>query len=148
MEVDPAPRRRVLEPVPLVRRRQPRLLAYALRPDHDVGQLEAHVRKRAQERAVEGPRPVVPLPAVAGRHDLVHAVGRQRGDQPLQVPPVLGQRVRLPQIPHRGVLRAAELALQLLADIVAAHVLGHRASRLPVRLRWFRIEPRWPPRTG
>src|SRR5262245_2860295 len=72
---------------------------HPLRADHDVLQVELHVGECPEERRVKRPRPVVALPALAGRDDLVDAVFAQRVDQPLQIASVLGDRVFDPQPP-------------------------------------------------
>ena len=77
---------------------QPGLLTDALRSDHDVRKREVDIRKSAEKLGVEVARPGVTLPTVAGRDDLVHTVGGQRGDQPIQIPIVFGDRVRFPEL--------------------------------------------------
>ena len=92
--------RRDAEPVGRVGRRDVRLLAHALRADHDVGQVEADVGKRGQKLRVEARCAFVAFPAVTGLHELVDAVRRKRRDEPGQVTCVLGDRVRLVQLAH------------------------------------------------
>lgn len=75
----------------------------ALRPDHDVGQVEAVVRERREEGGVERTRPGVALPALAGRREQVDTVGSERRDEPVDVAAVLGDRVALPQAPDAPV---------------------------------------------
>ena len=53
LPLEPALARRLAEPRRLLRRRDVRLLAHALRPDHDVGQVEADVREGGQQLGVE-----------------------------------------------------------------------------------------------
>src|SRR5881227_2653969 len=62
------------EPGGGLRRGDVGLLADALRPDDDVGQVEVDVRKRGQELRVEARSALVPLPAVTGLDELVHAI--------------------------------------------------------------------------
>lgn len=95
-EVDRPAVGRVLQPVSGMGPRDPRLLTDTLRTDHDVREIELHVRKCAKKRGVELLRAGVALPAVAGRHDLIHTVRRQGRQEPGDVARVLGQRVRLP----------------------------------------------------
>jgi hypothetical protein len=80
------------------------VLAHALRPDHDVVQVEVDVRERGEELGVEPRRPLVALPARAGARDRVDAVLRQRGQEARQVPVVLGDGVDLPELADRLVL--------------------------------------------
>ena len=84
-EFDPAPGGRKLQPVGGMGPGKPGLLAHPLRADHDVRKVEGDVRKGAQELGVEAPRAVVAFPAVAGRHDLVDAVGGEGRDQALDI---------------------------------------------------------------
>ena len=107
------------------------LLADALRADHDVGQVEADVGERGQELGVEARRALVALPAVAGLHELVDAVRRQRRDEARQVARVLGDRVRLVEL--------ADLRVELRRDLAPVDLehgrVGH-AARAYYRRRW------------
>src|SRR5207342_3352671 len=69
------------EPLALVRGGHVRLLADALRPDHDVGQLEVDVGEGAEQAQVEARRPFVALPSLARLDELVDAVLGQRRNQ-------------------------------------------------------------------
>ena len=80
------------------------LLADALRPDHDVGQLEVDVGERAEQASVEAGRAFVAVPDVLGADDLVDAVVRQRGQEAGDIPLVFGKRMALPEGPGGGVL--------------------------------------------
>src|SRR2546425_3037984 len=71
----------------------------ALRTDHDVLEVEPHVRKRAEEAHIERARAGVAFPALAGGDDLVHAVLGQRGDETGKVASILGLRVIDPETP-------------------------------------------------
>src|SRR5690349_4433463 len=67
------PARWYARPRTLVGARQRRDLEHALWPDHDLGQREGVVGECREELPVEPSRAVVPLPALAGDDDLVHA---------------------------------------------------------------------------
>src|SRR3954464_4898631 len=84
-------------------------LEHALRPDDDVGQVEAVVREGREELGVEGPRPVVVRPAQVGPGDLVGTLGREGRHKPINVAPVLGDRVLLPEAPDLPELRRVRL---------------------------------------
>src|SRR5579859_3510198 len=70
--------------------RHPRDLDDSLRPDDDVVEVEAHVRKRAEKGGVEGSRAGVAFPALAGRRNLVDAVLGQGVDETLEIARVFG----------------------------------------------------------
>src|SRR6185312_5475242 len=98
--------RLVAEPPALVCAGDDRLLAYPLRADHDVVELEVNVGKCGEELGVEPRRAIVPLPAsTLLARDRVDAVLGQRRDQSGEVAVVLGDRVRLPEVMDRVVLR-------------------------------------------
>ena len=109
-----------------VRRRDVGLLADALRPDHDVGQVEADVGERGQQLRVEPRRALVALPAVAGLDELVDAVGRERRDEPGQVARVLGDRVRLVELADLRVELGRDLAAVDLEDGRVGHARNLR----------------------
>ena len=94
---------------PTVGRLEDDRLEHALRPDHDVRQREPVVRKRREQLRVERAGALVALPAQPRPDDLVDALGREGRDQPVDVAPVLGDRVALPQPPdppmRRGIGR-------------------------------------------
>src|SRR5512142_2195254 len=112
------------EPRRTLRGRDVRLLTYALRPDHDVGQVEPDIREGREQLGVEAACAVVALPAVAGLDELIDAVRRERGDQAVEVACVLGQRVRLVEL--------SDLAIELRRDLAAVNLehgrVGHGAS--------------------
>src|SRR5438067_996955 len=58
------------EPRPVLRGRDVRLLAHALRPDHDVGQVEPDVREGGEELGVEAAGALMTLPAMPGLNEL------------------------------------------------------------------------------
>ena len=136
-------RRLVLEPASLVRRRDARLLAHALRPDDDVLEVEVDVRERREELGVEARGALVALPARARAHDLVDAVLRQRRDEARQVAVVLGDRVRLPELADLRVLVDVDGAAEELEDAIGGHRHGsyHPA---PGRRATYGTRRRWP----
>ena len=67
LPLQPLAGRLVPQPPRLVGRGHLRLLAHALRPDHDRGQVEVDVRKGGEQLRVEASRALVPLPALASR---------------------------------------------------------------------------------
>jgi hypothetical protein len=84
-------------PRPEVRAGEPGGLEHSLRPNDDVGQLEAVIRKGREKLGVEGARAVVPVPALAGRDQLVRAVRREGCYERVDVAGVLGDRVADPE---------------------------------------------------
>src|SRR5262249_17859594 len=102
-------------------------LEHALRPDHDLRELEPVVRKRGEQLGVEGARPIVPGPALAGRDDLVDAIRGERRDQAVDVPAVLGDRVPGPQALGRPQLVRAEAPGEPRADRGIAGWAAHPA---------------------
>src|SRR2546421_556720 len=127
--------RRVADPFGLVHPGYARLLADALRPDHDVRQVEVDVREGGQKLGVEPRRALVPFPAISALGELVDAVLGQRGDQPREVARVLGDRVTLPQLADLVVELGRRLPPEQLDDLVMLDVreLGHRANSAIVR---------------
>ena len=75
-----------------------RLLDDALRPDHDVLQLEQDVREGGQQLGVEGRGALVPVPGDVVGVDGVDAVLGERREQALDRAVVLGLRVLLPEL--------------------------------------------------
>src|SRR5204862_1576591 len=73
LPLEPLGARRDPEPLRLVRAAHIGFLADALRPDHDVAQLEVDVRECAEQAAVEARGTFVALPAMAGLDELVDA---------------------------------------------------------------------------
>ena len=84
-------------PRSLVRAGQGGDLEHALRAHDDLGQREPVVRERGEQLGVEPPGPFVARPALAGRDDLVDAIGRERRDEPFDVAPILGDGVAHPE---------------------------------------------------
>src|SRR6266545_721314 len=117
----------------------------ALRPDHDVLQIELHVRECAQERHIEIAGAGMALPALAGRHDLIGAVVGERVDQALEVATILSARVLDPQSPNRLVLLGAGLPVQTFADRCERHRAGHCSPLVSTPTRCRRhLAPRAP----
>src|SRR6266508_826361 len=116
-ELHALPARRVIEPVRLVRPRDPSRLADALRPDDDLGQLEVDVREGREQRSVEAGGTLMPTPDVARADELVDAVIGQRREQPGDVSPVLGEGMTLPELSDLRVLGGVDLAAQQLAYV-------------------------------
>jgi cobalt-zinc-cadmium efflux system protein len=116
------------EPLPFVRRRDMSLLADALRPDDDVGQLEVDVRKRGQQPRVEPRRASMPFPNLGLADDPVDAVVRQRGEEAADVAVVLGDRVLFPELVDGLHLGRVHLELHELPDVHAyaySQAVGH-----------------------
>ena len=76
-------------------------LEHALRPDDDVRQRERVVGERREQLGVERTRAGVPFPAQPTADDLVHALGRERRDQAVDIAPILGDGMALPESPNR-----------------------------------------------
>ena len=130
IELDLLARRLPVEPVSLVRRRHPRLLADPLRADDDVGHLEVDVGKSGQEAGVETGRARVPLPELRRPDDAVDAVVRQRREQPGDVAVVLGDRMLLPELVDRLDLGRVDLELHEFTDI-HGRILPHYPGLVP-----------------
>src|SRR5205809_6095576 len=96
------------------------------RTDHDVLEVEPHVRKGAEETRIEGPRAGVPFPALACGDDLVHAVLGQRGDETVEVAAILGLRVRDPETPDLRVELRCDVPPETFAD--RRRSFGHRMT--------------------
>jgi hypothetical protein len=67
---------------------------------------------RAASSRVEGTHAAETGPALAGRHDLVHGVVGERGEQAIHVAGVLGDRVANPEALDRAQLGGIEAATE------------------------------------
>src|SRR4029079_11045295 len=99
-----------------VRRLEDHRLEHPLRPDDDVGQPENVVRERREQLRVERTRTGVPLPAQSAADDLVGARGREGRDEPVDVAPVLGDRMPDPQLLDPTLFRGVERHAEALAN--------------------------------
>src|SRR5947207_3126167 len=123
LERDREPARRRPGPRPVVGAGQCRDLEDALRPDDDLGQVEAVVGERGEQLRVERTRAVMAFPALPGRDELVDAGLGQGRDQPVDVAPVLRDRVADPEPLDPAQLSAVEVAAEPLPDGVHARIV-------------------------
>src|SRR5262249_18391135 len=132
-------RRRDAEPLGLVGAGHVRLLAAALRADHDARQVEADVREAAEQSAADPRGALRAFPALPRRHQLVAAVGGERREQAGQVTLVLGDRVPLPELPDRVVLLGRRVEPDQVADVG-----GHAADSTQTARRYGCSTPSTP----
>ncbi len=116
LEGDRQTRRRRAGPRPEIRPGQRRHLEHSLRPHDDLSEGERVVGERREQLAVERAGPGVALPALAGRDDLVDAVRGQGRDEPIDVAPVLGDRVADPEALDPAELRRVERPAEPILD--------------------------------
>jgi len=117
-------------PLAAVRPRQARDLDNTLRSNDDVLQVEPNVGKCAQEAQIEGAGAGVALPALAGRHDFVHAVVGQCVEQSLEIAAIFGPRMTDPQALDGLERVGVQLPAEPLADWRLAHRGRHSKPQL------------------
>ena len=128
VDVHPLPGRRMARPWPLMRAPHAGDLDDPLRADHDLLEVKPDVRERTEEARVEGSRPRMPLPALARRHYFVDAVLGQGIKKPLEVSPVLGEGMVLPELPDRTVEIGGDLPRQTVTDGETGELGHHNPS--------------------
>src|SRR5262249_30996327 len=129
--LEPLAARLVLEPARPVGPAHARLLADTLRSDDDVLEVEVDIREGGEELRVEARRALVPLPAGAGDHQLVHTDLGQRRDEPPDVTVALRDRMRLPELADLRVLVDVDRPPQQLEDAIGGHRLRSYHPRRP-----------------
>src|SRR3989442_2533081 len=134
-ELDPRARSRSREPLALLCAGHPSLFTDALRPDHDLLQLELNAGNGAEQLHVEPGRAGMPFPPRALlADDFVDAVRRQCRHEPGDIAAVLGDRVRLPEL--------ADLAIQLRRDLARQQLTDVRRHPCHGLINWI-SRPRW-----
>ncbi len=135
LEPDRQPGRRCAGPRTLVGAGQCRDLEHALWPHHDLAQVERVVREGGEQVAIERSCTIVTLPDLGGRDDLVHAVRRERRDEPLDVAAVLGDRVADPEALDPAQLARVEPTRQPGPDRAPPTPRGHAARSRSIASR-------------